>query len=350
MVNDAFLLALAALSIWILTWGFRTLPQEQWQIAAAVPIAKDDSGQWRGLNLTYYGMFHASAYVAGVALMFVLLGAVGIPLRGSVTMAVLLLFCCVPASKLVARLVEKKRATFTVGGAVFVGVLLGPWVFLWANRTLGPALGFDIPIAATLAAAAIGYALGEGIGRLACVSFGCCYGQPLSRVAPWLQRLLQEHSFIFLGKTKKVAYEGGLEGEKVVPIQAITATLFVATALLSSAIFLRGHHRAALGLAFVVTQSWRSFSETLRADYRGKGKLSAYQIMALLALPYLLALLPFLPKPAAQPADVLAGLRSLWDPWMILCMQGLWCAIFFYTGRSVVTEATLSFHVRHDRI
>jgi hypothetical protein len=80
------------------------------------------------------------------------------------------------------------------------------------------------------------------------------------------------------------------------------------------------------------------------------GKLSAYQIMALLAMPYLLALLPFLPAPSAQPADVLAGLWSLWDPWMILCMQGLWCAIFFYTGRSVVTEATLSFHVRHDRI
>ena len=269
MVNDLFLLALAAVSVCVLSWGFRVLPQERWQIAAAIPIAKNDVGQWNGLNLTYYGVFHAGAYVAGVAMMLVLLGAVGVSLFGMVTMAILLLACCVPASKLVARLVERKPATFTVGGAVFVGLLVGPWLLWWTNRTLGPLLGVEIPVATGLAAAAIGYALGEGVGRLACVSFGCCYGKPVSRISPRLRRLFERYSFVFTGQTKKVAYEGGLEGEKVVPVQAITAVLFVATALLAAAVFLRGHHRAALGLSVVVTQAWRVVSETLRADNRG---------------------------------------------------------------------------------
>jgi len=350
MVNDLFLLALAALSVWVLSWGFRTLPQERWQIAAAVPIAKNDAGQWQGLNLTYYGVFHAGAYAAGVTMMLVLLGAVGVPLPGTVTMVVLLLTCCVPASRLVARLVERKAATFTVGGAVFVGLLVGPWILVWANHTLGPLLGFEIPVTAGLAAAAIGYALGEGAGRLACVSFGCCYGKPVSGISPRFRRLFERYSFVFTGQTKKVAYEGGLEGEKVVPVQAITAVLFVVTALLAAEVFLRGQHRTSLGLALLVTQGWRVVSETLRADHRGGGRVSAYQVMAVLAIVYLLAALPFLPTGPGRQADIVAGLRVLWDPWVILFLQGLCLAIFLHTGRSVVTAATLSFHVRRDRI
>jgi hypothetical protein len=349
MVNDLFLLALAALSVWIFRWGFRVLPQEQWQIAAAIPVAKTDAGAWHGLNLTYYGVFHAVAYGAGVAMMLVLLGAVGVPLPGTITMVVLLLAFCVPASTLVARLVERKAARFTVGGATFVGLVVGPWILVWSNHTLGPLLGFEIPVAAGLAAAAIGYALGEGVGRLACVSFGCCYGKPLSRISPRLRRLFERYSFVFTGQTKKVAYEGGLEGEKVVPIQAMTAVIFVATALIAAEVFLRGHHRTALAVAVAVTQGWRALSETLRADYRGSGRISAYQVMAVLAIVYLVTALPFVPAGVGLQADIVAGLRVLWDPWVILFLQGLCLAIFLHTGRSVVTAATLSFHVRHDR-
>jgi hypothetical protein len=35
---------------------------------------------------------------------------------------------------------------------------------------------------------------------------------------------------------------------------------------------------------------------------------------------------------------------------MILALQGLWLAIFLYTGRSSVTGAQLTFHVHADRI
>ncbi|HWU41101.1 MAG TPA: hypothetical protein VN203_25900 [Candidatus Acidoferrum sp.] len=350
MANDVFLLALGAIAAAVLAWGFRTLPQEDWQIAAAVPIVKDAWGHWHGLNLTYYGVFQASAYTAGVAMMFVLLGAVGVPLRGNLVMAGLLLLCCIPASTLVARLVERKRATFTVAGAVFVAILMGPWVFLLANRFLGPVLGFDVPLVPALAAASIGYALGEGVGRLACVSFGCCYGKPLSRISPRLRRLFDRWSFVFSGQTKKVSYEGGLEGEPLVPIQAITAVLYVTIALGSAALFLHGFHRTALCLSFVGTQAWRLPSETLRADYRGGGKISAYQVMAMVGMVYALSTFPFLPSVLLPHADILSGLRSLWSPGVILLLQGLWLATFLYTGRSVVTGATLTFHVRHDMV
>jgi hypothetical protein len=348
MANEIFLLALAVLTAAVLAWGFRTLPQEGWQIAAAVPIAKVDSGHWQGLNLTYYGVFQATAYTAGVAITLVLLGAAGIPLLGTLAVTGLLLACCIPAASLVARLVERKRATFTVGGAVFVGTLAAPWLLLAANRWLGPWLGFSVPVASGMAALIVGYALGEGIGRLACVSFGCCYGKPVSQVSPRLRRLFARCCFVFAGPTKKIAYEGGLEGEPVVPIQGLTAAWFVTLAMIGTAVFLAGHHRLALGVAFVGTQVWRIGSEFLRADYRGGGHISAYQIMAGIGIAYVLATLPFLPAAPAGSIDILRGLESLWTPAVILCLQGLWIAIFLHTGRSVVTGATLSFHVhRH---
>ncbi len=348
MANDVFLLVLGVLAAAVFAWGFRTLPREDWQIAAAVPIAKDASGDWHGLNLTYYGVFHATAYTVGLAMMIVLLGALRVPLRGVTVLAGLLLACCVPASSLVARLVEKKEATFTVAGAVFVGVLLGPWLFLVANGFLGPVLGFTVPVVPALAAASIAYALGEGVGRLACVSFGCCYGKPLRGLSPRLRRLFTRWNFAFSGQTKKAAYEGGLEGEPLVPIQAITAVLYVTIALGSAAAFLHGSHRLALSLSFVGTQAWRCVSETLRADCRGGGRVSAYQRMAGGGILYVLAVFPFLPASTLPPADVLWGLTSLWDPGVIVFLQAVWLATFLHTGRSVVTGATLTFHVRRD--
>ncbi|HTX51906.1 MAG TPA: prolipoprotein diacylglyceryl transferase family protein [Candidatus Baltobacteraceae bacterium] len=348
MANEIFVLAMAACLAGVLGWGFRTLPRENWQIAAAIPIAKESSGHWRGLNLTYYGFFQASAYTVGLAMMIVLLGAVHIPLRSIVVIAVLILTCCIPASKLVARLVERKQATFTVGGAVFAAVLFVPTALWFVNRFLAFWVGTVIPIAAGLAATAIAYALGEGIGRLACVSFGCCYGKPVSSVPPRLRGVFARCNFVFAGGTKKIAYEGGLEGEPVIPIQGITAVLYVALALLSSLLFLHGQYRTALGVAFIGTQLWRMVSEVLRADYRGGGKISAYQIMALLGAVLTLVGAPALPADRLPHADIAAGLALLWHPGVIIWLQGLWLLTFLYTGRSVVTAATVSFHVHRD--
>jgi hypothetical protein len=349
MANDLFVLGLAVLAVALLAWGFRTLPHEEWQIAASIPVAKDPSGHWRGLNLTYYGLLQANGYVSGVAMALVLLEGIGVRPGAAVTLAILILGICAPASKVVARWVEGRRSGFTVGGAVFVGILVAPSAIQLTNSVVGPLLDFHVPLLPALAALAVGYAIGEGTGRLACVSFGCCYGKPVAQVPPRLQRLFARRSFVFTGKTKKVVYEGGLEGQRVVPVQAMTAVLFVACGLAGAACYLRGWHGVALALCLVVTQAWRVVSEMLRADYRGGGRFTAYQRMAALGVVYLVGILAILPREAHPPADVVRGLAALWDPTMILFLQGLWVAIFLYTGRSEVTASTLSFHVVRER-
>ncbi|MFH1027282.1 MAG: prolipoprotein diacylglyceryl transferase family protein, partial [Pseudomonadota bacterium] len=207
-----------------------------------------------------------------------------------------------------------------------------------------------IPVISAYASIAIAYAFGEGLGRLACISFGCCYGKPLSSSSELLRRLFAGRGFVFSGSTKKIAYAGGLEAVEVIPIQAITAVFYTVCGLVAAGMFLSSHPVGAFLLATIATQGWRSFSETLRADYRGEGKISAYQIMGIVGVVYAVAAAWFLAGEPIVPPDLAAGLKSLWSPALILFLQGIWVMIFLYTGRSTVTGATLSFHVHRDRI
>jgi prolipoprotein diacylglyceryltransferase len=202
---------------------------------------------------------------------------------------------------------------------------------------------------------AIAYAFGEGIGRLACLSFGCCYGKPLSSLPPWLSGLLfrKRMMFTFSGKTKKIAYADGLDRHPILPVQGITAVLYCATGLAATFLFLDDRQATAFAMTIVVTQLWRFGSEFLRADYRGDNRISAYQIMALMggvyALPVAFVFAWLHPATATRP-DILMGLHYLWNPLVMLALQGLGAAIFLFTGRSQVTGAVISFHVRDDRI
>ncbi len=88
----------------------------------------------------------------------------------------------------------------------------------------------------------------------------------------------------------------------------------------------------------------------MRADYRGNGSISAYQIMAIVAVFYAVGLLLVLPAGPAGPANLSAGLHSLWDPMVLPFLQLLGLAVFLFSGRSKVTGSTLSFHVVSDRL
>ena len=211
-------------------------------------------------------------------------------------------------------------------------------------------LSFHIPVMAAYGAIAIAYAFGEGLGRMACISFGCCYGKPLSTSSGILRRLFAGRGFVFFGSTKKISYAGGLEATEVIPIQAVTAVFYSVCGLVAAGMYLSSHHTAAFLFATTATQGWRSFSETMRADYRGEGKVSAYQVMGVIGLIYAFAAAYILVHEPVGLPDLSAGLLSLWSPALILFLQGIWMLIFFYTGRSTVTGATLSFHVHHDRI
>jgi hypothetical protein len=350
MSHLLFVLILALACYLILGWGFRTLPRENWQILAAMPRRRDDAGTWEGLNLTWYGLLTANAYLAATAILFLLLGTLHVPGPAVITVAVLMLGLCVPASKLVAWLVEGKAHTFTVGGAVFVGTLAAPWLVGLTNLLPWAQPGPVMPVMATLAAIVTAYAFGEGLGRLACLSFGCCYGKPISDCHPLIRKLFARRPLVFSGTLKKIAYASNLAETPVVPVQVLTATLYVTTGLIDTWLFLAGHFATAFILGTLVTQGWRVGSELLRADYRGEQTFSAYQWMGLAAIPYALAMAAWFGGGSAVRPDLAAGLSSLWSPGMLLALQALWLIIFLYTGRSSVTGSTLSFHVHRERI
>jgi hypothetical protein len=118
------------------------------------------------------------------------------------------------------------------------------------------------------------------------------------------------------------------------------------------ALFVHGAFRAAFILTLTATQLWRFASEFLRADHRGGGRISTYQIMALVSVGYGLAVTVLMPASPALPfpPDILTGLRQLWHPGWLLALQTLWLATFIYTGRSRVTGARIAFHVESARI
>src|SRR5262249_54334023 len=126
MNAELFLAVLASLFAALFTWAFRTLPQERWQILAVVPRNKTNAGEWQGLNLTFYGFFQAMSNTLAAAMVFTLLGAIGVTANAIFALIVIIFALCWSASKLIARAVEKKANTFTIGGAVFVGALIAP--------------------------------------------------------------------------------------------------------------------------------------------------------------------------------------------------------------------------------
>jgi hypothetical protein len=349
-LEQAFLLALSLLMGGMVYWAFKRLPDEKWQFLASVPVMKDSSGRWHGLNFTYYGLLTANAVAFGVAILVILFSAIGISIKVAAGLIVAMLFVCLPAARWVARLVEGKPYNFTIAGAFFVGMLIAPATIQLVNSFLLNAGAAPVPIIPALTALMIAYAFGEGLGRLACISFGCCYGVSLRDAPPQVRRLFSKRHFVFRGQMKKISYASGMEGKEVIPIQAITCILYIITGLTATALFLRGSFSLAFMATMAVTQGWRWISETLRADHRGDGKISAYQVMGVLAVVLAGALVYLLPASAAVMPDLAAGIESVWQPALVIALQALWVIVFVIFGKSMVTDAEISFHLRRDRI
>ena len=349
-MNDLiFLTGMMVILGLLLTWGCLHLPGERWQMLAAIPLQKREDGLWRGVNLTFYGFFIATSQFLALCLLLILLGSAGVSLTGGLVAIAMILAVCIPAARIVAILVEKKHHTFTIGGASFVGMLIAPWAILLAERVTNLVFPCWLPMLPVLTAMTIAYTLGEGLGRLGCISFGCCYGKPLRKCSPFLQRLFARSAFIFQGATKKAVYEGQLAGEPLVPIQAITSILYCLTATVASFLFLRGHLLAALTLSITVSQLWRIFSETWRADFRGFDRISAYQKMGGTAVLYILIIALLIPAPLAVPVVGL-GLGLLWQPGLLIGLQLSWLLFFVIFGRSTVTQSTLSFQLVQESL
>jgi prolipoprotein diacylglyceryltransferase len=350
MSNALFSWCFALVMIGAVLWGARTLPGESWQFAAAVPLKKRGDGAWGGLNLTYYGVFSSGAQTLAAATAIFLASAAGYPLWGVLALCMLLFAVCVPAARIVARLVEGKKHTLTIGGASFVGFVLLPWAAWAVSLVHGRFAGGAPGALSVMSALAVAYAVGEGMGRLACMSYGCCYGKPLDEAHPLLRRVFSPMAFVFTGPCKKIAYAHGWEGRPVVPVQAVTALVYCSTGALGAYLHLEGRHAAAFCLAVTVTQAWRLVSEFFRADYRGGGKISAYQIMTMAAVPYCLLAPVVFQAGAPVPGSVARGFAVIWNPAMLLFLQTLWLALFLNVGRSTTTASTVSFHVVGENV
>lgn len=169
--------------------------------------------------------------------------------------------------------------------------------------------------------------------------------QALVAYAGHTRNLFEHFNVVFTGETKKVAYASGMAGEKMIPIQIITAVLYAISGLVGTLLFLNGF----AGTALVGTQTWRVVSEFFRADFRGEHKFSMYQIMALAAIAYSIALQAFFPDPEVV-VFLDKGFQALWHPGMILFLQGVWIVSFLHAGRSTVTASEFFFHVVKENI
>ena len=253
MQHLVFVIVLALLFMILMLWGFKNLPEEKWQILASVPRHKHSATTWDGINFTFYGLFTAGAYTFSTTILIILLESVNISLSGLSILIVCILGICVPASRLIARTVEKKSSTFTVSSAFFTGI-------------------------------------------------------------------------------------------------ALTSLIFCTSGLLSVYLFLEGYYRTAFLQTIVVTQIWRFVSELLRADYRGEGKTSVYQILSGISVGLAVIFCWVFPVDALLAGNTWDGLAALWDPFVIILLQIIFVSIFIYTGRSQVTASITMFYVVRNRI
>lgn len=349
-MNEGFIITLSLLFVLYLYWGFRFLPQENRQILAVFPAKKMTDGNWQGTNLTYYGLLVANAVTVASGLYLILMASLGTAPAASFSILTVVLLLAMPAARVVAGWVEDKPNTFSTGAASFVGLLTTFAAIFIVNQVIGPRLGFAVEAQATLAVLSICYCIGEGLGRLACISFGCCYGKPLRQSHPLLQRAFTKFHFVFQGKTKKISYAEGWEHVPMIPIQGVTAIVCLTAGLIGVGLFAASHFTAAFVVTLLLSQMWRFFSEFLRSDYRGEGRLSTYQILAILT--FCFGVLMTLSFSNSQSTLVVLeqGMSHIAKSGSMLLLFLIWTTTIFYLGRSKVTGATISFCVHQDKI
>ncbi|MFH2132904.1 MAG: prolipoprotein diacylglyceryl transferase, partial [bacterium] len=176
------------------------------------------------------------------------------------------------------------------------------------------------------------------------------YGKPISELPRYLQIPFRRFNFVFLGKTKKIAYAHAMDGKEMLPIQGITSVIYLVSGLAGTYLFLEGRFMLSFLITLATTQIWRVVSEFFRADYRGEGWFSTYQIMSLISVVYAVTTSLLLTPRTVTAISILRGLETMWSTPVILFLQGLWLAIFIFTGRSKIITAELSFHVQTENI
>jgi Prolipoprotein diacylglyceryl transferase len=339
---------------YLLRWACKTLPKEQWQFFAAVPRRKRSDGFWEARNFTWYGALTSLAFLLAGGLIVIMTSSVGVKVEFVLLATVLLSLISLFAARWIAQIVERIPNTHTVGGAVFVIALAIPLV-LWLGSSLSVYFGLEKLIGnlrpsdtlAVIAAIAIAYTYGEGVGRIACISFGCCYGKRVDNLTGVWYQIFSRMNFVFHGATKKISYVAALEGIAVVPIQAITAWIHIFTGSVGFWLFMKGHIALSLLFVLVISQGWRFLSEFMRTDFRGKGRVTVYQWMSLatIALAFLYVELFGRTLAIASAPSFVEGMKGLWAPGPLVVLQLLAAYVFVVTGKSSVTRSRMAMYL-----
>jgi Prolipoprotein diacylglyceryl transferase len=274
--------------------------------------------------------------------LYVLVGAMGQPILPAATYVGLLLAVGIPASKFVARWVEGIPG-HTIGGAVFA-VLMSALPAMAITRLVANALAwpaFDPGV--VIAAACIAYVLGEAIGRLACLSFGCCYGKPIDQCTSLQKALYSRFTETYRGRFKKISYASGLNDRPVIAVQSIACALLFSIFLVSLWLFWKGHIAASIVVSLGLSQLWRTYSEQLRADFRGRDGFTVYQAMALVGafLSVVFAWIYGGSNATLIVASAYRGWIAATQAEVIVGSQLLAFVIVLYMGRSSVTSSRL---------
>lgn len=340
-----FIILWCLLLITIFSVLFRILPGEKWQFMAALPIRKKASGRFESKNITWYGFFTATSIVYAVILMFLFATSCDINAEQISVFCATILAIAIPSAKLIAAIVEKRKGTITIGGAAFAALLFAPpaaYAINMFNERTG-ASGI------LLSSMAIAYIAGEGFGRLACLSFGCCYGKKITECGYTAQKIFANLYFTFNGALKKSSYDGKSNGKKLIPIQGITAIFLSSAAVTSSILFFSNHMKASFLTAICCGFGWRFLSEFLRSDHRGSSQITHYQWMSILAVIYCIAVSFLIGFDSSNYPDLSKSLPVLSDVKFILVMQFLWLFAFLYTGVSTVTKSEIQFYLDKKR-
>ena len=333
-------------------YGIKKFPKGDHQFLASVPFRRNEDGTFQGFNITTYGLMNGIAYTFGTGVFLLLSSASNIPLPTIIPSVSVILLISIPASKIVAKFVEKKDNTFTISGGSFVGGVLSPiifYIFLYLyHKDISIALSETLVL---LGAVSTAYLFGEGLGRLGCLSFGCCYGRRVDTLKGGLKILFSKFYTKFYGDTKKVAYEGGIEGEKTVPVQTTAVIFFNSTALFSTILFLNRFFISSFLLSVISAQLFRFLSEFLRSDFRGDRKVTVYQIFSIIIICYSIVVACLLNSGGITPQiNLEQGLSTFYNFWTLILLQTIFWITFMYTGISKVTYSRITFHVDKGRI
>lgn len=218
--------------------------------------------EFGGVSVHTYGVVYLLAFLSAIAVAASLATRDGIPFWKMVDVAFMIAIAGEVGARATFVIVEWDR--FAAGeisvrqfmsggrvvlGGVVAGVLFAAWIF--RKRQL--------PVAGVMDAVLAGAALGMGIGRLACLAAGCCFGKPTT----WWWG-------ITFSDPAAERFNGTPLGVALHPSQIVQAALaFVVFALLV-ALHQRRRFPGQVGAAFLILAGFSRFvTEFLRGDPRG---------------------------------------------------------------------------------